>query len=359
MRASQQKKTTTARDLPRRLLKHAVSLLLAGLCLFLALRNVDSSKVLGVVAGADVMWIGPAVLLLLTMNAVKCTKMGLLLSSERRIGFKTLFSAETIAILVDVAFPFRLQEIVKSILISRVERISTGMVLGAVLADRAVAGVALTALLMFVGFTRTIPEEADRALWSAVTGAASVTTIILLIAWFPNRIQDLLDRTGRRSVPGVKGLLRFVGAMVRGLRIAAQRPWILAGVFAITLLEWTLLGASFWCVSRSVAVPLGGEELLASVATIHVAFAVPSTTSGAVGIYEFAGKSTLVAFFGMEPDLALPLVLTFHVVLLGSGLIAGCLGLLLSRIGWADIAELWSAVREGAAQSTDRVADDS
>ena len=334
-----------AKSVPRRLLQHAVSLVFAGVCLWLALRNVDTQRVADVLANARPFPVALAVLLLITMNAVKCTKMGLLLAPVRRIGLRTLFSAETIAILVDVAFPFRLQELVKSFLIARTERLSAGLVLGAVLADRAVAGLALMVLLLVVGLTRTMQPGATHLLWSGVAGAASVVLITVVLVCFPGWFEPLMQRLSRWR--GIGRLVTFLSGMLEGVRLAARRPRTLAAVFAITLVEWTVLAAAFWCVARAVSIPLRGDELLASIATIHIAFAIPSTTSGALGIYEFAGRTTLVVAYGMDPDQALSLVVAFHVVLLGSGLIAGGLGLLASRTGVSDIVEVFTHVRAG------------
>ena len=330
----------------RRILQHAVSVAFAGLCLWLALRNVDTQRVAGVLASARLLPVALAVLLLITMNAVKCTKMGLLLAPVRRIGFRTLFSAETIAILVDVAFPFRLQELIKSFLIARTERLSTGLVLGAVLADRAVASLVLMALLLVVGLTRTLQPGSTHLLWGGVAGAASVVLLTIVLACFPGWSDPLLRRLARWR--GVSGIVVFLSGILEGLRAAAHRPRILAAVLVITMVEWAVLAAAFGCVARAVGVPLRGDELLASVATIHIAFAIPSTTSGAVGIYEFAGRTTLVVAYGMDPELALPLVVAFHVVLLGSGLIAGSLGLVLSRIGVTEIVRIRALAKAGA-----------
>lgn len=321
----------------RRVLQHGLSLAFAAVCLWLALRNVALSQVTETLGGASPAWILLALALLITMNAVKCTKMGLLLAAIRRVGFRTLFAAETIAIMVDVAFPFRLQELVKTLLISRAERLEIGRVFGAVVADRAVAGVVLGALLVAVGLTHAMPPGADQILWSVAGGVVSITGVTILAVVLRRWTDAFLGRMADLDVPVIPRVAAFAGGVLNGLRSAASRPWTLVAVLAITVGEWTLLGASFWCVSRALGTPLGGDELLASVATVHVAFAIPSTTSGAIGIYEFAGKTTLVAAFGMDPERALAVVFAFHVVLLGGGLLAGCLGLLVSRIGLAEV----------------------
>ena len=43
-----------------------------------------------------------------------------------------------------------------------------------------------------------------------------------------------------------------------------------------------------------------------------VAFAVPTSTGGSVGIYELAGKSALTLFFGWGAERALTIVVLFH-----------------------------------------------
>ena len=331
-----------------RVLRHGLSLVFVVLCLWLAARNVDLSRVVEALGATSPVWIVLAAAILIVMNAVKCTKMGLLLAPTRRVGFRTLFAAETIAIMVDVAFPFRLQELIKSLLISRSERLPMGRVFGAVVADRAVAGVVLATLLLTVGLSHALPEGAGRVLYSAVAAVVFILVVTVLAVVLRRWLDTVFERIGHWGIPGIQRITGFASGVLDGLRAAASRPATLAAVLAVTLAEWALLGASFWCVSQALGISLSVGELLASVATVHVAFAIPSTTSGAVGIYEFAGKATLVAICGMEADQALAVVIAFHVVLLGSGLVAGCLGLLLSRISLAEVFTVKSL-----AQSTD------
>ncbi len=332
----------------RRVLRHGLSLVFVVLCLWLAAANVDLSRVAEALGATSPAWIVLAAAILIGMNAVKCTKMGLLLAAIRRVGFRTLFAAETIAIMVDVAFPFRLQELIKSLLISRSERLPMGRVFGAVVADRAVAGVVLATLLLTVGLIHTLPKGTGQVLYSAVAAVVCILVVTILAVVLRRWLDVAFERVGRWGIPGILRVIGFASGVLDGLRAAATRPATLAAVLAITVAEWGLLGASFWCVAQALGMSLSGGELLASVATIHVAFAIPSTTSGAVGIYEFAGKTTLVTVCGMAADQALAVVIAFHVVLLGSGLVAGCLGLLMSRISLAEVLTVKSL-----AQSTD------
>ena len=78
--------------------------------------------------------------------------------------------------------------------------------------------------------------------------------------------------------------------------------------------------------------------------------AVPASSAGSVGIYEFAGKTTLVVVFGMAAEPALALVIVFHVVMVGFGALFGVVGLLLARLSLGEIRARGGAGRgDGAA----------
>ena len=58
-----------------------------------------------------------------------------------------------------------------------------------------------------------------------------------------------------------------------------------------------VLASALWLSAASIGVHLGGWEVVGLLTANFVAFAVPSSSSGSVGIYEFTGKTMMMMLF--------------------------------------------------------------
>lgn len=330
--------TDSMRRPGRGMIRRAAGFLIAVACLYLAFRGVNHLELTTVLRNASPTLIVAAGMLLLLMGAIKCTKLGVLLRGVRVLRYRVLFAAEMISILVDIVFPFRLQELVKAYVVGRGAGIRPSFVFGAEMVEKCVEFLCLLGVLFTLSVCHPLPLWLT--VWIRAGAAAAVAAAVFLSAVliYPDLNERTLGWLGRLSIPGARRLRELLGSMLRGIREAAIRPMVLLRVLAITLVEWLCLAATLWVAARAAGVALSAPALLGVLAANMIAFAVPTSTSGSVGIYELAGTATLVLVFGLSHEYALAAVLALHFVMVVFGVVGGLVGLRMTHL---TLAQVW------------------
>ena len=326
------------------ILRLALSLAVAGLCLWIAAWDVDLTRLGQVITEANIWLVLLAGLLSLAMNAVKCVKLKVLLARAHRIRYSTLFSGEMISVLVDVAFPFRLQELVKAYVVGKREGIRPAFVLGVEVVEKLVEVLFLVTAICVLWLTRPIPSWVAMVLWVGVALVVVAAVMLGLALGRPRALQRLVDALSRMSLPGAGRVAEALERMIEGMQQADTRPVALAKVVLITAVEWCFLAAVFWTTAAAAGVHIPVSGILGVLVATFLAFAAPTSSAGSVGIFELAGKATLVLLLSMEPEQALGLVILYHAVMVGFGVLGGVIGLL-----WAgmSLGEIKQGVRSG------------
>lgn len=321
----------------RRLLQYILSLVIAGACLWLALRDVDLHAFGEVLAGASPLLFVVAGILSVVVSAIHCTKIRALLSGAHHLRYRTVLSAELVGILVDTILPLRLQELVKAYIIGKGGGIPPGKVVGAYVVEKAVEVPLLLALIFSLGLSHDMPRWAVTTGWVGLGGSALVFFVLLLAVARPAVFRGLIRWLGRRQVPGARAASDILEQVLEGMRLGATRPVTVGKVLLITLAEWCVLSASLWTATAALGIYLGGWETVGLLVVNFVAFAVPAKSSGAVGIYELAGKTMMMMLFGMSAERALAVVLTAHATMLVFGTLGGLTGLVLAQVSVAEM----------------------
>ncbi len=318
-------------------LRHAASLLVAGACLGLALRGVDLPRLGTLVAAASVPLLLASGLLSVAMNGIKCLKIGVLLAPVYRVPYRTLLGAELISVLVDTALPFRLLELVKAYLIGRVGRIGAPRVLGGEVVEKGLETLFLLAMVLLLGLTQPLPPWLQRTLVGGLAAVAAAAVALALLTLRPVVVEAPLRRLAASRWPAARPLSRALRRLTQGMRLAAGRPHALLLVLALTAVEWSVLAGCLGLCAAALDVDVAPQAVLAMLVAHVVSFAVPTSTSASLGIYELAGKTALVALCGMDPARALALVVVFHAVLAGFGILAGAAALAASGVSLREV----------------------
>ncbi len=327
-------------------LQYLLSLVIAGACLWLALRDVDLRAFGAVMAEASPLLILVAGILSVVVSAIHCTKIRVLMSGAHRLRYRTVLSAELVGILVDTIFPLRLQELTKAYVIGKTEDLRPGKIVGVLVVEKAVEVPLLLALMLTLELSHDLPGWARSTIWVGLAGAGLVVAVLLLAVTRPELVRrPILWLEGRRF-PGAGVASSALEQVLQGMRLGAARPSSLMLVLLITLVEWSLLAATLWIAAAALGVHLGGWETLGLLVTNFVAFAVPAKSSGAVGIYELAGKTMMMMLFGMSAEQALAVVMLAHGTLLVFGTLGGLAGLVMAQVSMAEMRDRLRSAQE-------------
>ncbi len=323
----------------RSTLRFALQVAVAVICIWIAFSGVGLERVLKILAGASPLLVALACICTLLMNMAKCTKLGLLLAPEHKVRYVTLLTAELVSVLVDVVFPLRLQEIVKAYFVGRQAGIRPSMVFGAEVVEKSVEVLFLTSVMLSIWLLVPTPEWAQWVIWVMAGVICCAVTFLSILLLRPGVVESPAARLARVKLPGASKIADIMSGLTKGLRLATRRPAVLVVVVMITFVEWVFLATALGLCAMAVNIPLGMEQLLSVLVANFLAFAVPTSTGGSVGIYELAGKSALVMIFGMDPAQALVLVVLFHAVMVGFGALTGAAALALSPFTFGGMKE--------------------
>jgi glycosyltransferase 2 family protein len=319
--------------------RQLLGIVLAAVCLWVAFRNADPTTLLGVLAGASIPYILLSAAFNLVSAFVKCTKMGVLVRPITRIRYRDLFAAEMVSVLVDTIFPLRLHEFVRAYLLSRRGTLSASFVFGAEFVVKVVEALLLTGGLLALSALAVMPAWAITGIRSMVVLAWMAALFLIVMVRWPTLGNIPFGLLARVKMRGTTRVGQMITDALDGISRTAVKPSALLGVLFVTATEWLLLAGSLWSAALAVGVHLSPVELLGFLLANHLAFAVPSSTSGSIGIYEATGTMTMVLLFAMQQEEALAVVLVAHCVMVTVALLGGFTGLKLAHSSLQEIRE--------------------
>jgi glycosyltransferase 2 family protein len=227
---------------------------------------------------------------------------------------KELFRALVFGLALSDVLPFRLGEIARVFLVAR-HGVPVGTSLAAILVERVLDGIALTALLA-VGIVLSGAEGWMRDVAVASAALFAVVTILLLgagampgvarrvghrvLAFAPKSLHDPLERALDTGLAGLSAMAHpVVGLQLVGL----------------SLLAWTFEASMYRLIMEGFRIPQGWGASMMGAGAANLATLVPAAP-GYVGTFDAALKQVLVDVFFAPVDEAVAFTIVVHVVLI-------------------------------------------
>jgi uncharacterized membrane protein YbhN (UPF0104 family) len=289
----------------------AISILLAAVLLFLALRGVDWRAVGKTIASARWGYIALAMATTSCSFFLRAVRWRILLNAEGRLGIKTVFCGNMAGYLGNSFLPARAGELVRSLLISRHGSLSKTYVLTTALAERLADVIALVlwSSLILLGGVNPKPRwitDISRTM-AVVAGAGAVAIVVL--PHTGRLVEAVLVRLplGRFRKP----LLALAEQVLLGLRAFHQWSRFL-GFAVLTVAIWLIDVLTSMTIGWGLGVRLRFAVVLLLLTGLGLSSALPSTP-GYLGIYQFVAV-TVLAPFGIGRADALAFILVFQAV---------------------------------------------
>ena len=178
-----------------------IGLIVSSVSLYIAVQNLQLSKVWLAFRQANYLWIGPAVALYLIALLARTARWQALLSSERRIPFRALLPTIAMGRGANNIYPFRTGEIVRVLLLRRRNDISLPAGLASILVERVFDGLTMVLFLILAGFIGGIPTYLRYVVWMAlIVFGAALALVYALVLW-PTLIQQMAEWFIARLIP--------------------------------------------------------------------------------------------------------------------------------------------------------------
>jgi uncharacterized protein (TIRG00374 family) len=294
----------------RVLLGLAVSLLFLGLLLWRA----DPREIVAAFAGANYVWLIPAVLIFFVELWVRAVRYRFIIHGLKPISATALFPILVIGNMANNLLPLRMGELVRAYLLGERHNLSKMASLGTGVVERIFDGLTLLVLL-----TATIAVlGASRAVHDIVLIAVAVFALALavfiaclaspdgserLVAWLarplPHRFRD---RAVSLAVSFIEGL--------RSLRHPAAISWVVG----TSLVCWLLETVVYACVGQAFALDIHWGYYLMAVCAGNLALTAPSSPGG-TGVFEFVVAQVII-LAGVDESVATAYAFAAHATVL-------------------------------------------
>jgi glycosyltransferase 2 family protein len=325
--------------------KLLVSLVVGGVFLYLAVRNVRLEQLRDALAQLDARWLVPAVVLSLLIQVFRAWRWQLELRPLVRVPLATLWVVASVAYMAINLLPIRMGEVVRPWLLSRRTSVSFSNVVGNLIIEKTFdSAVIVFYILLGLLTTKNLPHWVRTGAVVPSAAFVGLATLVVLLWW---RGEHFVARSLVRWLPERVGarVLGVARSLVDGMRVLGD-PRLVLGVFAVSLALWFLPILSSWVMIQAFHLDAPFNAALAVFILIGFGTALPQLP-GMVGTYQLACVWAL-GLFGVPQPEALAYGIVLNAVQLSTLVAQGLVALPLAGVSMRDLLHADPRLRLGS-----------
>ena len=292
-------------------------------------RVVAGTKAVGEqLSSLNPLYIFPLLLCEVVVQLAKGLKWTAILRTAHPVRYSSALRGVVIGAAATHLVPLRLDEVIRTGVVARREKIAPGLVFGTVVVDRIaevlILGVVLAGLVLV---SSGLPQTFVHAAWALGGGAVLVLTgCFLLVRWRESILSSL------PTSPRWQQLGKGLSSLTVGLR-SLPRGRNLGLLVAGAVVEWTATVAFYLLILHMAAIHAApGLSVLLALGNT-VSYALPNLPA-ALGVFEVVQGSMLEAVASLDPATAAALALSAHALLMFPVTLAG---LILGFFEWRSV----------------------
>jgi glycosyltransferase 2 family protein len=289
-----------------------ISILLAAILLYLALRGLDWVAFFLSIRNANYLLVIFLLLWSSTSYFLRALRWRVLLNSQKPLHILTVFWANMTGYLGNAILPARAGEFLRAVYVSRRENIPVLFVLATGITERLIDLAAL--VLIGAGslfYAAAFPSSVQAALQKFAVVAVAGVIFIFLLPLLHDYIQWLLAILPILRPTFKEKLSQMVEHFVEGLRVIGNIQRGSTFLF-FTVAIWLMDGLGMVILAYSLHGSLSLAQSFLLIAALGISSAIPSTP-GYVGVYQFVAVTVLTPF-GFTRESALALILLSQII---------------------------------------------
>ena len=300
------------------------AILLAGVLLFLALRDMDWASVQATFQKGKVGLILLGVAVALISFLARGLRWWVLLSASKPVRRANVFWVMMVGYLGNNLLPGRVGEVIRTVVISRIEGLSLGFSLATVISERVLDAVflILIASLSMLSY-KNFPETISGAVRSfGILGLVGLAFLLIAYKFRAQFEQMALRLTLPLQIKEkvTSGLTHFLSGLG-----AFQQPAQAARFLGLTVFIWLCDALGCRLVASAFTLEISIPQALFFLAALGLSSSLPATP-GYIGVFQFIAV-TILPLFGFLQSEALVYVLAIQMVNYLTVICLGSLGL--------------------------------
>jgi len=281
-----------------------VSLLIGGGMLYLALKNIDLSKVSHELKTAEWKWLVPYFLAMVAQHYFRASRWKHLLAPIIDVPFSRILPIASVGFLAIVALPLRMGEFVRPYLIADPPRVRMSHGLGTMAVERVFDGLflSLACFLVVADAQRRgvqVPKLILFSGWAAFGLFFAVLVALIMALWKKDQAVTLCRRLFSIISPKLGDKLAGVAeGIVDGFKVLPNPKPLISFIFG-TLSYWLLNGIAVWILSYSFGLNLGLWQGIGVMVIVGIGIMVPAGP-GFIGNFELFARNALALYVSGE-----------------------------------------------------------
>ncbi len=306
----------------KRLLNILVSLVVAGLFIWLAVRNIDVSELWLQIRSVSLWWIPFFVAVMILSHLLRAERWRLLIERENiSVPLSTLFAGVMMGYMFNNIVP-RLGEVTRPVYVARQQRMSSGNLIGTIVIERLFDIVSMLAIMLFAAFYLVADTEAVRELlgmqdwpWYAYLVIPGVLLLAAAAFLLALRILNALENRTDVTNPVLQKIVRASRSFSDGiLSIRHIKSWPLFMVFTAGIwLAYVLMTfIPLFMLNLQATYGLGISDAVVLTMVSSVGVSIP--TPAGIGSYHLLIQQSMWVFYEVPLVTALTYATVAHAV---------------------------------------------
>ncbi len=320
----------------KRWLAIGFGILVSGVFLWFAFRNLNPEAVIGSIQHVNPIWLLIGAGVYFIDVTVISLRWGFLLRSIQKVPLRSLFPLVTIGYMGNNVYPLRGGEFLRTFLLQRNRHIPVVRAMTTVVVERVFDGlVMLTFILVALVFEGSISPEIRMVAKIAAPIFLVAIAVFFVLAARPNTLRQTMHFLGRFAPGRLHDILtRLADDVTAGLE-GLRSPANLAGAVFCSFGSWMLEAVVYWMVAFAFNLQVSYTAMLLTVGVVNLAGLIPASP-GQIGVFEFFVSLVLVAA-GVAQAQANAYALVVHVVIWLPVTLVGFYFLARQGLGWGAV----------------------
>ncbi len=239
--------------------------------------------------------------------------------------------------MVNNILPGRVGELVRAYLVWRKEGIGKSAIIGTIVVERVLDGLALILIILLSSFLLPLGGLLSNLLGIMIFIFVGLLLFLISMVAFPAAFKEIVGRLVNLAPGKLRTTVeKILTGLIEGMKIL-RNPGRMAVAFAYSLLLWTIEVITGALVGMAFGFKMPLVAYFVATGTANLATTLP-TTQGGIGPYEFFSKQTLV-LFGAADSSAVAYAIVLHSLLILPLVFLGFIYLWLENLSLFKITE--------------------
>lgn len=313
-----------------------LGILISGIFLWIAFRNLNPGEIVAVIQSANFGWIALATVILFISMILIAWRWQFLLRAIKPISLGYLSQVVLIGYMGNNVYPFRTGELLRIVLLQRFQRVPAAKTTMTVIVERVFDGLTMLAfILVSVALLHITAPEIQTMIRIATPLFLAALVIFFALAARPGLFRRVLHAIANRLPGKIQAILVKLGDDIIDGFEGLRSPADLAGAIFASFASWGTQAVVYWLVSFAFNLNVDLATMFLTVGVVNLAGLVPASP-GQIGVFEFFTGLVLVAV-GVDETKAHAYALVLHAVVWLPVTLAGFYFLVKQGLGWDSI----------------------